>query len=94
MGQGGADQVVKRSILKALADRKAEGMTIFELRHEVAADIDTIETTLEYLKTHDHITIKEVDGRLVIRPTAHGLAMIEESETNGMLSKLRERLPL
>lgn len=94
MGQGGADRVIVHTILEALAGRADEGMTIFELRNHVDVDIDTIETTLEQLKAEGLITTAEVDGRLVIRPTSSGLATVEDADADGVLDRLRERLPL
>ncbi|MFB6068523.1 MAG: DUF6432 family protein [Halobacterium sp.] len=53
------------AVLDALVDRKNGGMTVFELRSHVDADIDDIEDALGALKDDDLIDAEEDDGRTV-----------------------------
>lgn len=59
---------VEVEVLDALVDRREEGMTVFELRASVDADIEAIETALSGLKEDDLITITRNGGSLVIKP--------------------------
>jgi DNA-binding transcriptional ArsR family regulator len=53
------------AVLDALVDRPSEGMTVFELRSHVDADIDTLEDALGALKADGLIDAEEHDGRTV-----------------------------
>ncbi|ADQ68337.1 hypothetical protein C499_14515 [Halogeometricum borinquense DSM 11551] len=59
---------VEVSVLDALVDRAEEGMTVFELRAAVDADIDTIEEALSSLKSDGLITVDSGEDRVVILP--------------------------
>ncbi|QIB73089.1 GntR family transcriptional regulator [Halogeometricum borinquense] len=59
---------VEVSVLDALVDRAEEGMTVFELRAAVDADIDTIEEALSSLKSDGLITVESGEDRVVILP--------------------------
>lgn len=54
------------AVLEALADRFEDGMTVFELRSVVGADIDELETAIAGLKEAGLITAEEVGDRTVI----------------------------
>lgn len=51
------------AVLDALVDRPSEGMTLFELRSHVDADIDDLEDALGALKADGLIDAEEDDGR-------------------------------
>lgn len=53
------------AVLDALVDRPSEGMTVFELRSHVDADIDRLEDALGALKADGLIDAEERDGRTV-----------------------------
>lgn len=57
---------VEVAVLDALADRREEGMTVFELRSRVAADIDELEGALAALKEDGLIDAEENGKRTVI----------------------------
>lgn len=94
MGRKGASDDVEAAVLRALAARAEEGLTVFELRHRVAADIDELERTLEGCKRRGLIRTDRSDDRLVIRPTDAGLAAAEAAEAPSVFDRIRERLPL
>ncbi len=82
------------AVLEALRNRAEEGMTIFELRNRVAADIDTIERALERCKQRGLIET-DVDGdRLIIRPTDAGIDAVTEASESGLVDRIRDRLDL
>lgn len=82
------------AILLALLDRETEGMTIFELRNRVSADIDSIESALERLKDRGLIEIERTDGRVLIRPTSAAVDAVDRSsDESTWLDQIRERLP-
>jgi DNA-binding transcriptional ArsR family regulator len=54
------------AILEALVDRYGEGMTVFELRSHVGADIDELEMALADLKEDDLISASEDGNRTLI----------------------------
>jgi predicted transcriptional regulator len=80
------------AVLDALADRQDDGMTVFELRSHVDADIDTLEAALSDLKGDDLIDAKQEDGRTVIRPDDGVVGPVDDDES-GFLDELRRRLP-
>lgn len=57
---------VEVSVLVALADRQSDGMTVFELRSHVDADIDDLEGALASLKADGLVDAKENGERTVI----------------------------
>ena len=57
---------VEVTVLDALADRGEEGMTVFELRSHVEADIDELESALANLKADGLIDAEENGHRTVI----------------------------
>lgn len=66
------------AVLDALVDRE-EGMTVFELRSHVDADIDDLETALASLKEDDLVSADTSQDPTVI--TATERARPEEGET-------------
>lgn len=82
------------AVLAVLSERPEEGMTIFELRSQVDADIDTIESSLERLKSRDLIETEQADDRLTIRPTEAAMDVADDrTETSSWIDQIRERLP-
>ena len=81
------------AILDALADRSQDGMTVFELRSHVDADIDTLEGALADLKEDDLIDAEQENGRTVILPDESVVGPADENEEPGLLDELRRRLP-
>ncbi|MFW5937743.1 MAG: DUF6432 family protein [Halanaeroarchaeum sp.] len=57
---------VEVTILDALADRGEEGMTVFELRSHVDADIDELEQALSNLKADGLVDAESNGQRTVI----------------------------
>ncbi len=55
-------------VLDALVDRSEDGMTVFELRSHVDADIDRIEDALGELKRDGLIQVEGDGGRTLIYP--------------------------
>jgi len=90
-----------RAVLAALADRPEEGMTVFELRAKVDADIDAIEDALAALKQSDDIEARKEGGRTVIVPDERALERLRNgaeagngaADAGGWLEELRRRLP-
>ena len=80
------------AVLDALADRGAEGMTIFELRSHVDQDIDTIESALAELKSDGLITADDDDNRTVIVPDEDVIGP-DEPEDESVFDQLRRKLP-
>jgi DNA-binding transcriptional ArsR family regulator len=80
------------AVLDALADRRDEGMTVFELRTRVDVDIDTLEEALADLKADGLIEATEEDDRAVIVPEDGVVGQVDPEEES-FLGQLRERLP-
>lgn len=59
---------VEVAILDALVDRQEAGMTVFELRSRVDADIETLEPALNSLRDDGLITVDYGEDRSIIRP--------------------------
>ena len=83
------------AVLDALADRREEGMTVFELRSHVDADIDTLEEALGDLKEDDLIETRKERNRTVILPdtAAVGPDESDEDEEPDIFDRIRDRLP-
>jgi len=79
------------AVLDALADRPTEGMTVFELRAEVGASIDEIESALERLDADDLIEVSREGSRTVVVPDDRVVGPAE-AETD-VFDRLRRRLP-
>lgn len=87
---------IEVAVLDALVDRHDEGMTVFELRAAVDADIDTIEDALSALKTENLIVVEEAQQRVLIHPDERVVPDPSEETTNDatLLDRLRKRLGL
>lgn len=87
---------IEVAVLDALVDRHDEGMTVFELRAAVDADIDTIEDALSALKSEGLIVVEEGQQRVLIHPDERVVPDPSEEPTNdaSLLDRLRERLGL
>lgn len=74
---------VDRVILAVLLEHPDQGLTIFELRNQVTADIDSIQSSLTTLDRDGLIECDEQGERLVIRPTETALEQgIDDPETS------------
>ncbi len=82
------------AVLDALADRPQEGMTVFEIRSHVDADIDSLEAALESLKHDDLIEATNDDQRTVIVPDDSVVGAVESDEEGSFIDEIRRRLPL
>jgi hypothetical protein len=87
---------VEVAVLDALVDRADEGMTVFELRAAVDADIDALEDALAELKSDGLIEAETDDGRVVIVPDARVVPDPGEApdDGRGMLDAIREKFGL
>ncbi|SEH59338.1 hypothetical protein SAMN05192561_11047 [Halopenitus malekzadehii] len=86
---------VEVEILDALVDRREEGMTVFELRAAVDADIDRIEAALGELKDDGLITVEQAETRLRVYP--HDRVVPDatpELDDPGVLQRIRSKLGL
>lgn len=85
------------AVLDALVNRTEEGATVFELRTDVGADIDELETALAGLKDSGLITVENDDGPMRIYPDER---VIPEPDPDGeagegsLLDGIREKLGL
>ncbi|SFR34948.1 DUF6432 family protein [Halogeometricum limi] len=87
---------VEVSLLDALVERAEEGMTVFELRAAVDADIDTIEEALAALKADGLISVDAGDERVVILPADRVVPDPSEQveEDKSLLDSIRDRFGL
>ncbi|WP_135827787.1 DUF6432 family protein [Halorussus halobius] len=87
---------VEVAVLDALVDRNDDGMTVFELRSEVDASIDDLETALGNLKDDDLIDATSGDQRTLITPDER--VVPDPNERNGddqsFVDRVIDRLPL
>ncbi|MDQ2073302.1 DUF6432 family protein [Haloarcula sp. H-GB4] len=82
------------AVLDALADRRDEGMTVFELRSRTEENIDRIEDALASLKADGLIEVEDNGERTVILP---GEGVVGESlpdEDESIFDQIRKLLPL
>ena len=86
---------VEVSVLDALVDRSDDGMTVFELRSHVEADIDELEGALATLKEEGLITVDENGDRTVIMPDDRVVPGPGEhlADEESILDRVRDRLP-
>lgn len=80
------------AVLAALVGRD-DGMTVFELRSHVDADIDELETALSELKRDDLITADTGGQQTVITATEKAEPAEAEGESETWLDRLLDRLP-
>lgn len=85
---------VQVAVLDALVDRRDDGMTVFELRTSVDADIDTLEEALAGLKDDDLIAVTQQENGMVIKPDERVIPEPGETDVDpSLLDELRRRLP-
>lgn len=84
---------VQVAVLDALVDRAEEGMTVFELRAAVDADIDALEGALSDLKDDGLISVEETDDRVRIIPDDRVVPDPggDDEDEQGLLEQLRDR---
>jgi hypothetical protein len=86
---------VEVAVLDALVDRAEDGMTVFELRAAVDADIDTLEEALASLKDDSLIAVEEIqqNGRVRIVPDDRVVPDPNEApdDERGLLDVVREK---
>ena len=82
------------AVLDALADRRDEGMTVFELRSRVDVDIDHLEGALGQLKRDSLIEVNNESDRTVIVPEEGVVGPDDTDDEQSLLDILRRRLPL
>ena len=83
----------QRVVLEALADRHAEGMTVFELRSVVDTDIDDLETALSGLQQAGLVTVENDGERTVFVVASEAIEPESGPETEpGFLEWLKGRL--
>jgi hypothetical protein len=86
---------VEVAVLDALVDRNEDGMTVFEIRSHVEADIDDLETALANLKEDGLISANDGDHRTLITPDEKVIPdPDEEVEDPSFVDKIIDRLPL
>jgi predicted transcriptional regulator len=87
---------VEVAVLDALVDRADEGMTVFELRAVVDADIDALEEALADLKEDRLIDVASGDDRVRIHPADKVVPDPDEDpdDERSLVDHLRERLGL
>ncbi|PSQ49778.1 MarR family transcriptional regulator [Halobacteriales archaeon SW_6_65_15] len=87
---------VEVAVLDALVDRNDEGMTVFELRSHVDADIDDLETALANLKEDGLIDASEGNQRTLITPDERVVPDPDEEveDEPSFVDRIIERLPL
>lgn len=82
-------------MLDALVDRSEEGMTVFELRSRVDADIDELEGALANLKDDDLIDVDQDQDRMLIKPDERVVPDPGEVEEDpSLVDRIMDRLPL
>ncbi|MBV0903648.1 DUF6432 family protein [Haloarcula salina] len=81
------------AVLDALADRREEGMTVFELRSRTEENIDRIEDALAALKADDLIEVEDNGERTVILPGEDVVGDDVPDEEGSLLDQIRDRLP-
>jgi DNA-binding transcriptional ArsR family regulator len=84
------------TVLDALVERASEGMTVYELRAVVDADIDTIGEALDRLKEDNLITVEGETDRVRILPADRVVPDPGETPNDdpGLIGKIRDRLGL
>jgi len=81
------------AVLDALADRREEGMTVFELRSRVDVDIDTLETALADLKEDGLIEATDEGERTVILPEDGVVGPVDPDGDESVIDWIRDRFP-
>jgi DNA-binding transcriptional ArsR family regulator len=78
------------AVLDALADRREDGMTVFELRSRVDVSIDELEGALADLKADGLIEVNDESERTVIVPEDHAIGQYDPDEDQSLLDQIRE----
>lgn len=81
------------AVLDALADRNGDGMTVFEIRAKVGADIDAIEAALAELKADDLIEVDTQGNETVITVKERVIGLEDPSDGTDLFDQLRKRMP-
>ena len=81
------------AVLDALADRRDEGMTVFELRSQVDVDIDALEDALSDLKADDLIEVTDEGERTLILPEDGVVGPVDPGDEESVVDWVRDRLP-
>ena len=82
------------AVLDALVNRTDDGMTVFELRAAVAAEIDALEDALAQLKDDELIVVDATGGRTVIKPAERVIPDEPVDDEDESLSDwIRRRIP-
>lgn len=87
---------VEVEVLGALTGRADDGMTVFEIRAAVDADIDRLEVALSDLKAADLIRTEQDADRLIIFPADHVVADPNDTDDDdpGLVDAIRDRIGL
>lgn len=84
---------VEVAILDALIARQEDGMTVFELRSRVDADIETLESALSDLHDDGLIVVEHAEHRSVIMPAERVVPDPDEDSAGGVVfDRLREHV--
>ena len=81
------------AVLDALADRRDEGMTVFELRSQVDVDIDALEDALSDLKADNLIEVTNEGERTLILPEDGVVGPVDPGDEESVVDWVRDRLP-
>ena len=81
------------AVLDALADRRDEGMTVFELRSQVDIDIDALEDALSDLKADGLIEVTDEGERTLILPEDGVVGPVDPGDEESVVDWVRDRLP-
>ncbi|APW97558.1 MarR family transcriptional regulator [Halobiforma lacisalsi AJ5] len=82
------------AVLDALVDRADDGMTVFELRAAVEAEIDDLEDALATLKTDGLIVVESDGDQTLIKPADRVIPEVPDEEPEESIGDwLRDRLP-
>ncbi|NLV08872.1 MarR family transcriptional regulator [Halomicrobium mukohataei] len=82
------------AVLDALADRPEDGMTVFELRSRVDADIDHLEDALAELKADTLIEVTRDGERTVFSPRSGVVGEHEPTDEESLVDVIRRRFSL
>ncbi|MFD1685388.1 DUF6432 family protein [Halobellus litoreus] len=88
---------VEVAVLDALVDRAGDGMTVFEVRAAVDADIDDIEDALAALKRDGLISVENGDDDRVVILVADKVVpdpQEAQNEEQSVVDAIRDRLGL
>ncbi|WP_018256745.1 DUF6432 family protein [Halomicrobium katesii] len=82
------------AVLDALGDRPEDGMTVFELRSRVDADIDHLEDALAELKADALIEVTRDGERTVFSPQSGVVGEHEPTDEESLVDAIRRRFSL